>query len=183
MPNPPAPRSDCTVHVAVPVETEPPAPQAPFPAEPSLLPWKPASTASTRGVGLFSCCPLGPDPIPVSVSRGLCLGHGASWDGGQAPPWLPQQRACGSHGAGARDSLDCGSSLGFEGSIWGPGRASGDCSNDGPHGTRVFLSLAASAPAVCPPHTATEPCLGSPAFSQTPRGCRPSRDHRKNALW
>lgn len=43
-----------------------------------------ASAARARGVGLFSCCPLGLHTISVSVSREPCLGHGASWDGGGA---------------------------------------------------------------------------------------------------
>ena len=147
------------------------SPTAPFPCPALSVAMETCIRSEHQRSRLFSCCPLGPNPISVSISGELCLSVGLP---GMARSWLPRQRACESqHGAGG--CLD--PSFGFKGSICGPSRGSGGSSEDRHVGCRSSRLLK-------PPLLG---CLtterGRGTLLGGPRGGRPTREHGKNARW
>ena len=76
------------------------SPTAPFPCPALSVAMETCIRSEHQRSRLFSCCPLGPNPISVSISGELCLSVGLP---GMARSWLPRQHACESHSTGQGD--------------------------------------------------------------------------------
>nr|CAI9711215.1 unnamed protein product [Rangifer tarandus platyrhynchus] len=73
---------------------------APFPCPALSVAMETCIRSQHQRSQLFSCCPLGPNPVSVSVSGELCLSVGLPRIAGS---WLPGQHACGPHRTGQGD--------------------------------------------------------------------------------